>query len=87
MTTSSLTHKDTEDDFDVSRIEHEEESKDTSTSQGKPQFEENEEDKREIMMEFGGREISGVSPDGRGNNTVSDEDDEDFNDIKETRQD
>ena len=85
MTTSSLTQKDIEDDFDVSRIEHEEESKD-SASQGKPQFEENEEDKREIMMEFGGREISGVSPDGRGNNTVSD-DDEDFNDIKETRQD
>ena len=30
-------------------------------------------------MEFGGREISGVSPDGRGTHTVSDDEDEETN--------
>lgn len=46
----------------------------------------NEDDKREIMMEFGGREVSGVSPDNRGNhNNISDDDDDEYG--NETRQD
>ena len=36
-------------------------------------------------MEFGGREVSGISPDGRATHTVSD--DEEYDDHKETTQD
>jgi hypothetical protein len=45
----------------------------------------NEDHKREILMEFGGREISALSPENRANNNNISDDDEDS--AIETRQD
>ncbi len=74
---SQVSTKQLEDDIEVSRVDttYDEESKgDSSQLQI-----DNEDDKREIMMEFGGREISHVSPDIRGNNNdLSDEEDDDY---------
>ena len=78
---STVNQKDLDDDVEISRIDDEESKADTSQLQL-----DNEDHKREILMEFGGREISGISPENRGNNNnISDEEDEES--AIETRQD
>ena len=77
---STIKPKDTGDDVDISRMDDEESKGDTAQLQL-----DNEDHKREIMMEFGGREISALSPENRANNNNISDDDEDS--ATETRQD
>ena len=77
---STINPRDLGDDVEISRVEEEESKGDITQLQL-----DNEDHKREIMMEFGGREISVISPENRGNNNNMSDDDEDS--AIETRQD
>jgi hypothetical protein len=80
-TSISTITKDLGDDVEISRMMEDDESKgDVSQLQL-----DNEDHKREILMEFGGREISTLSPENRTNNNNISDDDEDS--AIETRQD
>jgi hypothetical protein len=80
-TSISTITKDLGDDVEISRMMEDDESKgDVSQLQL-----DNEDHKREILMEFGGREVSTLSPENRtNNNNISDDDDDS---AIETRQD
>lgn len=77
---STINPKDTGDDVEISRVDDEESKGDITQLQL-----DNEDHKREIMMEFGGREISTLSPENRANNNNMSDDEEDS--ATETRQD
>jgi hypothetical protein len=80
-TSISTITKDLGDDVEISRMMEDDESKgDVSQLQL-----DNEDHKREILMEFGGREVSTLSPENRTNNNNISDDDEDS--AIETRQD
>jgi hypothetical protein len=80
-TSISTITRDLGDDVEISRMMEDDESKgDVSQLQL-----DNEDHKREILMEFGGREISTLSPENRTNNNNISDDDEDS--AIETRQD
>ncbi len=80
-TSISTITRDLGDDVEISRMLEDDESKgDVSQLQL-----DNEDHKREILMEFGGREISTLSPENRTNNNNISDDDEDS--AIETRQD
>jgi hypothetical protein len=69
---STIHQRDLGDDVDVSRVDEEESKGDISQLQL-----DNEDHKREILMEFGGREISALSPENIANNNNISDDDED----------
>ncbi len=77
---STINPRDTGDDVEISRVDDEESKGDITQLQL-----DNEDHKREIMMEFGGREISALSPENRANNNNMSDDEEDS--ATETRQD
>jgi hypothetical protein len=80
-TSISTITRDLGDDVEISRMMEDDESKgDVSQLQL-----DNEDHKREILMEFGGREVSTLSPENRTNNNNISDDDEDS--AIETRQD